>query len=386
MMNLTPGTNLPLEGILVLDFSQFLSGPSASLKLADMGARVIKIENPPNGDICRTLYISNQELDGDSTLFHAINRNKESLAANLKDPEDRKIVTELVRRADVIIQNFRPGVMKRLGFDYESVKAINPRIVYGEITGYGAIGPWRGKPGQDLLVQSMSGLAWLNGDRDQPPVPFGLAVADMLAGAHLAQGILAGLVRRGVTGEGCRVEVSLLESIIDLQFEVLTTYLNDGGRKPERSAVNNAHAYMSAPFGIYETADGYLALGAGSVAELAEIINCPELRQFGEDADLKRRDEIKRVIASRLKTAGTRFWLDKLEPAGYPCAEVLDWERLMRHEAFRVLNMIQTVYRQNGTALATTRCPIRIDGRILTSPKGAPRVGEDRDSILEWLR
>lgn len=385
-MNLTPGTNLPLEGILVLDFSQFLSGPSASLKLADMGARVIKIENPPNGDICRTLYISNQELDGDSTLFHAINRNKESLAANLKDPEDRKIVTELVRRADVIIQNFRPGVMKRLGFDYESVKAINPRIVYGEITGYGAIGPWRGKPGQDLLVQSMSGLAWLNGDRDQPPVPFGLAVADMLAGAHLAQGILAGLVRRGVTGEGCRVEVSLLESIIDLQFEVLTTYLNDGGRKPERSAVNNAHAYMSAPFGIYETADGYLALGAGSVAELAEIINCPELRQFGEDADLKRRDEIKRVIASRLKTAGTRFWLDKLEPAGYPCAEVLDWERLMRHEAFRVLNMIQTVYRQNGTALATTRCPIRIDGRILTSPKGAPRVGEDRDSILEWLR
>ena len=381
-----PRAELPLEGVLVLDFSQFLSGPSAALKLADMGARVIKIENPPAGDICRTLYISNQELDGDSTLFHAINRNKESVAANLKDPKDREAVAELVRRADVIIQNFRPGVMKRLGFDYESVKAINPRIVYGEITGYGTSGPWVEKPGQDLLVQSLSGLTWLNGDHGQPPMPFGLAAADMIAGAHLAQGILAGLVRRSVTGEGCHVEVSLLESIIDLQFEVLTTYLNDGGRKPERSAVNNAHPYMGAPCGIYETADGWLALGSGPLTELAELVECPELGQFGEpDAPLKRRDDIKRAIARRLKTAATRVWLDRLEPAGYPCAEVLDWDRLMREEAFRMLNMTQTVYRRNGAALVTTRCPIRIDGRILTSPKGSPRVGEDREILAELL-
>ena len=142
-----------------------------------------------------------------------------------------------------MIQNFRPGVIEKAGLGYEAVAAMNPRIVYGEITGYGKTGPWRTKPGQDLLVQSLSGLPWLNGDAEQPPVPFGLAVSDMMAGAHLVQGILACLVRRGISGKGGLVEVSLLESTLDLQFEVLTTYLNDSGKLPQRSAVNNAHAY-----------------------------------------------------------------------------------------------------------------------------------------------
>jgi crotonobetainyl-CoA:carnitine CoA-transferase CaiB-like acyl-CoA transferase len=157
----------------------------------------------------------------------------------------------LLLKADVMIGNFRPGVMDKLGLGFDAVTALNPRIVYAEVTGYGNSGPWRDKPGQDLLVQSLSGLPYLNGDADQPPVPFGLAVADMFAGAHLVQGILAALVRRGVTGKGGRVEVSLLESTLDLQFEVLSTFLNDGGKQPVRSSVNNAHAYLGAPYGIY---------------------------------------------------------------------------------------------------------------------------------------
>ncbi|SPE39535.1 hypothetical protein SBA3_3270019 [Candidatus Sulfopaludibacter sp. SbA3] len=172
----------PLDGLLVLDFSQFLAGPSAALRLADLGARVIKIERPDGGDLCRRLYISNLELEGDSTLFHSINRNKESFAADLKNEEDRTRVLALVARADVLIQNFRPGVMERLGLDYGSLRERFPGLVYAEVTGYGATGPWRDKPGQDLLVQALSGLAWLNGDAGQPPLPFGLAVADMFAG------------------------------------------------------------------------------------------------------------------------------------------------------------------------------------------------------------
>ena len=172
----------PLEGLLVIDFSQFLAGPSASLRLADLGARVVKIERPQGGDLCRQLYISNLELDGVSTLFHSINRNKESFAADLKNPQDCERVRELLRHADVTIQNFRPGVMEKLGFDYETVRALNPRLVYGEVTGYGNQGPWRNKPGQDLLLQSLSGLTWLSGNADQPPVPFGLAVVDLFAG------------------------------------------------------------------------------------------------------------------------------------------------------------------------------------------------------------
>ena len=162
----------PLEGILVIDFSQFLAGPAAGLRLADMGARVIKIERPGSGDLCRDLYISNLRLGSDSTLFHSINRNKESFAADLKNPSDRTAVLALVDRADVVIHNFRPGVIEKLGFDYATLSARRPSLVYGEVSGYGRTGPWAKKPGQDLLVQSLSGLPWLNGDAGQPPLPF----------------------------------------------------------------------------------------------------------------------------------------------------------------------------------------------------------------------
>lgn len=372
----------PLDGLLVVDFSQFLAGPSASLRLADLGARVIKIERPDRGDLCRELYISNLELDGDSTLFHSINRHKESFAADLKNAADRERVRELLRHADVMIQNFRPGVIEKLGFDYESVSQINPRLVYGEVTGYGKRGPWRNKPGQDLLVQSLSGLAWLNGDADQPPVPFGLAAADLFAGAHLVQGILACLIRRGITGTGGKVEVSLLESILDFQFEVLTTHLNDGGQLPQRSGINNAHAYLGAPYGIYSTADGYLALAMGSVTRLGELLNCPALLAYSDPKSLfERRDEIKGMLRDHLKTQTTACWLSILEPADIWCSDVYTWPELFQDEAFQVLDMVQEVSRRSGVSLRTTRCPIRIDGAILKNAHGAPRLGEHTEQI-----
>src|SRR5690348_11139554 len=175
----------PLQGLLVLDFSQFLAGPSCALRLADLGAEVIKIERPRSGDLARGLYLADQQFAGESALFHTINRNKKSFAADLKRPADLKRVKALVRRADVMVHNFRPGVMDRLGLDYETVAELNPRLVYAAITGYGSKGPWRDKPGQDLLVQAMSGLAWLSGDATQGPVPVGISIADMTAGAHL---------------------------------------------------------------------------------------------------------------------------------------------------------------------------------------------------------
>jgi CoA:oxalate CoA-transferase len=378
----------PLSGLLVVDFSQFLSGPSASLRLADLGARVIKIERPGSGDLCRQLYISNLSLDGDSTLFHSINRNKQSYAADLKNPDDLVRVRKLLTHSDVMMQNFRPGVIEKIGLGYEAVHALNPRLVYGEITGYGTSGPWRGKPGQDLLVQSLSGLPYLNGDASQPPVPFGLAVADMMAGAHMVQGVLAALVRRGITGLGAKVEVSLLESILDLQFEVLTTYLNDGGKAPQRSAVNNAHAYLGAPYGIYATADGYLALAMGSVVRIGELLQSPALAVYADPASLfDLRDEIKQILVEHLKQETTQHWLAILEPADVWCSDVLSWDRLFEHEAFRELQMVQTVDGRPGSSseltMRTTRCPIRIDGELLTSPVPAPRIGEHTAEIAK---
>jgi CoA:oxalate CoA-transferase len=372
----------PLEGILVVDFSQFLAGPSAALRMADMGARVIKIERPGSGDLCRSLYISNLKLGDDSTLFHSINRNKESFAADLKDPAERAAVLALVNRADVVIHNFRPGVIDKLGLDYATLSAQRPSLVYGEVSGYGRSGPWAGKPGQDLLIQALSGLAWLNGDADQPPTPFGLSVADMFTGAHLCQGILACLVRRGVTGKGGRVEVSLLESVLDLQFEVLTTFLNDGGKLPQRSRVNNAHAYLGAPYGIYATADGFLALAMGSLAQLAALLECPALLEFTAAGDaFERRDEIKELLAAHLRQRPTAYWLERLEANDYWASDVFTWPRLLEHDAFRALDMLATVGDGGAISMETTRCPIRIDEAVLKSPRGAPRLGEHTEAI-----
>lgn len=377
-----PVDQRPLAGLIVLDLSQFLAGPSAALRLADLGARVIKVERPSTGELGRRLYISNLALDGDSTLFHSINRNKESFGVDLKDGAARPGLLRLIERADVLIQNFRPGVIERLGLGYDDVRAINPRLVYGAVSGYGPTGPWRDRPGQDLLAQSLSGITWLSGNSGDGPVPFGLAVADLHAGAHLVQGILACLVRRGTTGQGGLVEVSLLESVLDLQFEVLTTHLNDGGLEPSRSDANNAHAYLAAPYGIYATADGYLAISMTPVPQLGELLGCEALVRWSDPAGwFTHRDEIKATLAAHLMSGSTAQWLAALEPAGIWCADVLTWSRLLEHDAFRALEMVQEVQRDGDATLRTTRCPIRIDGGILTSERASPRIGEHSDRI-----
>ncbi len=373
----------PLAGVLVLDMSQFLSGPYCALRLGDLGARVIKIERPDGGDLCRRLYLTDTEIGGDSTLFHAINRNKESFAANMKDEGDLAALKKLIAKADVIIQNFRPGVIERIGLDYESVHKINPRLVYASITGYGGEGPWVERPGQDLLAQSRSGVMWLNGNGDQGPVPFGLAIADILAGSNAVEGILAGLVRRGVTGHGLHVETSLLESLVDLQFEVLTTYMNDGGRLPVRSSFNNAHAYLSAPYGVYQTADGYLAIAMTPLARLQDLLGMPELAPFvaSRGSEFTRRDEIKRLIAARIATRDTAHWLGILDPADIWCAKVLNWKELLESDGFKALDMLQTVTRPDNVRIATTRVPIRLDGVRPSTAIAAPKIGAHTATI-----
>ncbi len=375
---------LPLAGILVIDFSQFLSGPLCSLKLADLGARVIKIERPGQGDLCRTLYLSDTEIGGTNSLFHAINRNKESFTADLRNDADRAMLRGLVTHADVVLQNFRPGVIERQGFGYEDVRALNPGVVYGSISGYGETGDWVDLPGQDLLAQARSGLLWLTGSAGDPPMPMGLAAADMMAGNALAQGVLAALVRKARTGQGALVQTSLLEALLDFQFEVLTTHLNDGGRLPQRSAVNGAHAYLGAPYGVYRTADGWLALAmTPSLERLARLMGLSGLERWFDDprGAMRDRDAIKAVIAAGVQTQGTAHWLALLQPADIWCAEVLDWQHLMASDAFRRLQMVQHI--SGGSAsLDTLRGPLRIDGVPLTSPRAAPDLGQDRPAII----
>jgi len=368
----------------VTDFSQFLSGSLATLRLADLGARVIKIERPGTGDLGRSLYLSDTDVHGENTLFHAINRNKESFAADLKDPQHLEQLRRLIEHADVMVQNFRPGVIERLGLGFDSVSKINPRIVYAEVSGYGNAEAWRERPGQDLLAQARSGIMWLSGNEGDPPTPMALAVADMLAGHNLCEGILACLVRRGVTGRGGYVETSLIESLLDFQFEVLTTYMNDGLRAPRRSAFRNAHAYLAAPYGVYDTANGYLALAMIYLSTLGSLLDLPELKGITDSTEgFRRRDEIKKSIAQRLKEQTTEHWLQILNAADVWCAEVLDWQRLFATEAFQQLAMTQTLSNSSGVKVTTTRCPVRLNGDILTNERLAPKIGQHTEAIRQ---
>jgi CoA:oxalate CoA-transferase len=380
------GAERPLEGVLVLDFSQFLAGPSCCLRLADLGAEVIKVERPRGGDLARQLQLADQAFGADSALFHTINRNKKSFTADLKSPADLERVKALIARADVMVHNFRPGVMDRLGLDFDTVARLNPGIVYAAISGYGPRGPWREKPGQDLLVQAMSGLAWLSGDAGQGPVPVGLSMADLMAGAQLCQGVLALLVRRGRTGRGGRVDVSLLESAIDMQFEQLTAFLNGDGRQPPRDAVNNASVYLGAPYGIYKTADGWLAIAMAPIGRLAELTGCKALEAYSDPANwFRERARIKALLAEHLAHEPTAHWLARLEPADIWCAPVLDWPQLARHDGFAALELTQEIENPEHGIMRTTRCPLRVDGQVLTSPRGAPALGADNEEILRRI-
>jgi CoA:oxalate CoA-transferase len=375
--------NLPLKDITVLEFSQYLSGPSAGLRLADLGARVIKIERPVKGDACRQLAIKNLWFDDNSLLFHTINRNKESFAADLKDQDDLEIVKRLIKRADIVTHNFRPGIMEKVGLHYAAVKKLNEKIIYAEISGYGKKGPWRNKPGQDLLLQSLSGLTFTSGDKDQDPVPFGIAIADIICGTHLAQAVMAALIRRHKKGIGAFIELSLLESLLDFQFELLTTYFSSN-QLPERSKHNNGHALLSAPYGIYPTAKGYISIAMVGLDRLSSGLGCQELSAFAQEEAFKKRDEIKKVINHHLKTQPASHWVNKLQHSGIWAMEVFNWSQLRKQEGYRVLEIEQNIGGDLNQFI-TTRCPIRINGKKLFASKPAPSLGAENQKIKAEL-
>ena len=378
-------SHLPLDGMLVLDFSQFLAGPVSAMRLADLGARVIKIERPKTGDIGRTLAFAGLEEDGDTLSFHIMNRNKESFAADLKNPDGLAEVWKLIDKADVMIQNFRPGVIERLGLGYEAVSKRNPRIVYGSATGYGATGPFKDRPGQDLLAQSISGLPWLNGRAGDPPIPVGLAIADIFTSTHLAHGVTALLLRRERTGKGGLVESSLLESMLDLQFELISANLFDPDVIVKRGAGNSAHAFLPAPYGLYETSSGYIAIAMTPIPELGQLLGVDLSAYSDPKSWWSDQEAIMKALSAKIATQDTDHWLSILDAADIWCAPVLTLPELVAHEGFSAIDMVQKTERtgKDGSKITipTTRSPMRIDGHTVKHSKGAPHVGEDTEKI-----
>jgi crotonobetainyl-CoA:carnitine CoA-transferase CaiB-like acyl-CoA transferase len=281
--------------------------------------------------------------------------------------------------------------MERLGLGYDDVKKLNPTTIYGSITGYGAEGPFSKRPGQDLLAQSISGLPWLNGSGDNPPIPVGIALADIITSIHLAHGITAALLKRERTGKGSFVETSLLESMLDLQFELISAHLNDSSVLVKRGAQHSAHAFLQAPYGTYPSSNGYIALAMGSVSHLGTLLGVPALEKY-EDPDTwwSHQAEITALLAEHLATNTTEHWLEILDAADFWCAPVLTLPELIAHEGFAAISMAQDFTRTSASGekvnLKTTRGPIRFDGAPLRSSQGAPRVGEHTEAIDRELR
>jgi len=326
--NGTPGRPAPgaLHGVVVADFTQLVQGPFATQILGDLGADIVKIE-PAKGDWMRAYALENAYPGGESISFLAFNRNKRSIVLDLKHPRGLEVARRIADRADVLIENFRPGVMDRLGLGYDVVSASNPRLVYCSSSGYGASGPYSTRPGQDLLIQSLTGLVYLNGRAGDPPVPVGMGVADLVTGLGIVYGVLAALVARDRTGRGQRVETDLLSSLVAFQGQEIAAYLNTG-RLPERSAAGVSSPSTGAPYGLHVTADGYLAIAMTPMSLLGPLIG---LDHYAHDTNLNPmddRDDIQREVGEALRARTTQEWLDVLLPAGVWCAPVQDYEAM----------------------------------------------------------
>ncbi len=349
-----------LDGIRVLSFNHFLLGPMGMQVLGDLGADVIAVE-PVGGGFQRKWSGANRRADGESLLHLCANRNKRNIAIDLKSAEGKEIVHRLIAKSDVICENFRPGVMDKFGFGYENAKAINAGVIYASASGYGGDGPYRERPGQDLVVQAMSGLAMINGNDQQAPVPVGVSAIDHHGAQILAMAILAALVRRGRTGEGCRVEVDLLSAGLDMQCESLVCWAN-GEPVSLRPPANIAGWYFSAPYGIYETADGHMAISLGAMEALATALDLPALAKFSDAETFSRNREIAALIQAQVAGWSSDEIEAKLEAQSLWYARVNDYAAVMTDPQVVHNGSFMTVDGANGEPIILLGHPARYDG------------------------
>lgn len=294
-----------LDGVRVVSFTHFLQGPSATQMLADLGAQVVKVE-PPAGAFERSWSGPDAYLNGESVFFLLGNRNVSSLVVDLKDPEWVDVVLRLLDDADVLIESFRPGVMERLGLGWERLRQRNSRLVYCSLSGYGSDGPYKDRPGQDVLLQSLSGIAAATGVADGPPTPVGASIVDQHGAVLGAFGILAALHGRERTGRGGRVESNLLSAALDLQIEPLSYFLN--GYTGRRSNSGVSSPYYKAPYGVFATADGHLTLSLNALAVLAAVFEDDWFLSVGEDSSYERREDVNERVAKHMGQRTTDEW------------------------------------------------------------------------------
>lgn len=371
-----------LQGIRILSFTQFLLGPAGVQYLADLGADVIKIE-PPGG----TLFERNWAgcdlfLNGVSAFYLCAHRNQRNLTLNLKHPDGQAIAKRLVAGADVLVQNFRPGVMDRLGLSYEDLAPLNPRLIYVSASGYGEKSTYRDRPGQDLLIQAMSGLAHISGRGGDPPTAIGAPAVDQHGAALLAMGVLAALFDRIRTGRGQKVEVTMVRAALDLQLEVVAYYLN--GAQMQRSSTSLASMVHPGPYGIYQTKDGYLALSMSPLPVLQDALQLPELAPLAtERFNHPAREEIARILEPVMRTRTTREWVEYLVPRGIWAAPVQDYNAVFADPAVKEADVVEEVDHPVAGKVRLLRFPLDFSAGRAQCWRLPPVSGEHTGEILK---
>ncbi len=373
----------PLAGIRVLDFTALLQGPLATQVLADLGADVVKLEKQ-GGEWMRQYGIFMSRTHGETDAFLAFNRNKRSVEVDLKSPVDRERILALVEKADVVVENFRPGVMDRAELGYESLHQRNPRLIYAASSGYGQTGPYSSRPGQDYLVQALTGAMWLTGRRGDPPFVFGAAIADQFTGLCLVIGILAALEHRRRTGEGQRVDVDLLSCMMAVQQQELTVFFNHG-RPLDRPRENVGHPGITAPCGVYATSDGYLFLAMFPCPKLGEILHVDWLAQYDTNEKMfAARDAVHRLLSAHFAARPTAYWIDLLGAHDVWCAPVQSHADLEHDPQVAHKNLIWDVpYADSGKSYRTVGSPFTFSASPVRVRYATPRAGQHTEAFRQ---
>ena len=372
----------PLEGITVLDLTRVLSGPYCTMLLADMGARVIKIEQPGKGDDTRGW--GPPFLNGESAYFLSVNRNKESVTIDFKHPEGRALLNRLVDRCDVLVENFRPGTLAKLGLDYASLSTRHPQLVYCSVSGFGQTGPRRQESGYDAVIQAEGGLMSITGAADGPPFRLGVAIADIVSGMFAAYGISLALLSRERSGRGQEVDIAMLDAVSALLTYQAGAYFASG-HVPRR--LGNRHPSI-VPYETFAASDGDFVLAVGNDDLWKTFCEVADL-DFGDRFATNRQrvmgyDTLRPLIASRLETQTRQYWIDRLTAAGVPCGSVRDIGELFGDPQLRARDMVASVQHETIGSMDVLGVPVKLSatpGSVRTPP---PRLGEHTAAVLAY--
>ncbi len=382
----TEALKRPLDGIRVVDLTRVLSGPFCSMLLGDMGAEIIKIEPPGQGDPVRA---QGGIKDGLSWYFASFNRNKKSVELDLRDAGDKALLAELIRGADVLVENFRPGVMAKMGFGPEVLTDLNPRLVSASVNGYGSTGPYVDRPAFDFITQAMSGFMSVNGRADQPPLRSGQPVTDLVAGLYTAFGIVNALRARDLNGRGQHVESAMLNGILSFMAYLASEHLMTGAL-PERTG--NDHPLV-APYGLFRASDGEVAVAPSNDTILRRFLRALDLEALLEDPRFDtnpkrfaRRDELNALIDARMATDSQANWIDRLNAAGVPSGKVQNLREALEDPQVQAQDMVIDLPHPGHGTVRMLGFPVKLSETPCEARLPAPRLGEHNDEILTPLR